>query len=86
MPEPNMFFSLVKEVGIPVAILVVVGFVFLKMTQKQSDELSETHKWIRETMLGVQRDTSAVVARCESTLGALLHILDKRDSERKERL
>lgn len=85
MPEPNVFMTLVQTVGVPVALLAVVGYVFIKMTAKQSEELTETHKWVRDSLLTVQRDTTAVVSRCEKTLSSLLDFLDKREPEYKEK-
>lgn len=82
--QPNFFLQLVQTVGVPLAILAVVGYVFLEMTKKQATELSDTHKWIRETMLTVQKDTSAVVAKCESTMADLLNVLAKREPEYKD--
>lgn len=77
--------ELFKTFGAPMAMLLVLGYVFLTMTQKQSNELSETHKWIRETMLQVQRDTSAVVSRCEATMANLLGVLEKREPPYKDK-
>lgn len=55
--EPNAMMTLIQTVGLPVALLMVVGYVFIKMTTKQAEELTHTHEWVRETMLGVQKDT-----------------------------
>lgn len=76
--EPNAFLALVQSVGVPVALLAVLGYIFIQMTTKNSQELSETHKWIRETMLSVQKETTGVVSRCEATMSNLLETLAKR--------
>jgi hypothetical protein len=84
MEDPTTFVQLIQTVGLPMALLAVVSYVFLQMAKKQSDELSETHKWIREALIIMQKDTASVVARCETTLASLLNLLDKRDPEYRE--
>lgn len=62
--------ELLKNFGLPLAMLIVVGSVFLRMVDRQQQENSELNKWIRDEFTKALRDFNA---NCDELLDRKKH-------------
>lgn len=76
--------ALIQSVGLPIAILGIVGTVFLKMVEKLQTEHSEIQKWVRDSLTGLITECKMELALGNDSRKRLLEHFEFLEGKKKE--